>query len=89
MADSSAQKIVLPPTQTIANKKLPSKNVEAIETFRKLRTWVDDHIMPILAWVGLIGLAVIGAITIFAHLDHSVRIIASVFAVAFLAFKLR
>jgi hypothetical protein len=68
--------------------KPPVSHVGGVESFQSARKWIDEHILPAVAWVGLVGLGVVGADTILNHLSTSIRITASIFIVAFLAFKL-
>jgi hypothetical protein len=74
---------------TIVEPSKPTvSHVEGTESFREMRRWIDTHIMPGLAWVLTVGIMVVGAMTIFSHLNQDIRVAASIFIVAFLAFKL-
>jgi hypothetical protein len=57
--------------------------------FKTVLRLVDANIMPILAWVALVGLAVRGSMTLLAHMTPNAQLAIAIAIVAFLAFKLK
>lgn len=67
-------------------KNVPSPVTDGFKTFIRI---IDANVLPILAWVVLVGLAVRGAMNYFANMTPQIQVIAAIAIVAFLAFKLR
>lgn len=71
---------------TKPKKPVPSPVTDA---FKRGVYLVDANVMPILAWIALVGLSVRGSMTLLAHMSSDIQLGIAIAIVAFLAFKLR
>lgn len=71
-------------------KEVPEKvKVTTNQRIKSLINWVDTHILPFVALVGLSGLAVKGLMVYLPAMSETVRMVASIVAISLLVVKIK